>query len=109
MELQRQKDSVETHYFLSEPIQSKSWSNSLTSVVPSMSFMSLKSSSEEARSDCSGLSGTTYLQCSSKLQKWGDPISGGSCTTHAFEVVNHPTSETLNDTVTELADRKSVV
>ena len=74
-----------------------------------MLFVGLESSSEEARSDCSGLSRTTYLQCSFKLQQWSDPISGGSCTTHTFEVVYHPTPETLTDTVTELAPQHVII
>ncbi len=38
-----------------------------------------------------------------------EPVSDGSCTTHAFEVINHPTPETLDETVEELAPQHVVI
>jgi putative mRNA 3-end processing factor len=38
-----------------------------------------------------------------------ESVSGGSCTTHAFEVINHPTLETLDETVAELAPQHVVI
>ncbi len=38
-----------------------------------------------------------------------EPVSGGSCTAHAFEVINHPTPETLDETVAELAPQHVVI
>lgn len=38
-----------------------------------------------------------------------ESVPGGSCTTHAFKVVNHPTPETLNGTVEELAPQHVVI